>query len=236
MRMPEEQNRLVADRLSDMLFCPTKRAVMNLKREGIGNSPYGETVINVGDVMYDAILFYSNIAEEKSSILERLEIEPEEYVLCTIHRAENTDVRTRLENIILALREIANQTTVILPLHPRTRKTLSDLELSVKGIDVMNPVSYLDMIMLEKNCLAIITDSGGVQKEAYFFQKPCITLRDETEWVELVNAGVNYVVSADKNSIVEAFETCQGAKLDYSQDFYGDGSAGSKIVDILVNH
>jgi UDP-GlcNAc3NAcA epimerase len=236
MRMPEEQNRLVADRLSDVLFCPTKTAVTNLKKEGIGNSPYGETVLNVGDVMYDAILFYSDIAEQKSSILDRLEIQPGEYVLSTIHRAENTDVLARLENIILALREIAEETKVILPLHPRTRKILSDWKPSMLGIKVIDPVSYLDMILLEKKCQAIITDSGGIQKEAYFFQKPCITLRNETEWVELVNAGVNYLVGADKNSIMETFKSLRSGTLDFSQDFYGNGTAGEKIVEILVNH
>jgi len=234
MMMPEEQNRLVSDRLSDVLFCPTKTAVTNLKKEGIGDSPYGESVINVGDVMYDALLYCSDIAEQRSSVLERLGIKAGEYVLSTIHRAENTDVAARFKNMILALREIANQTTVILPLHPRTRKILSDLRLSVQDIKVIDPVSYLDMILLEKKCRAIITDSGGIQKEAYFFQKPCITLRDETEWIELVNAGVNYVVGADRNNIVKTFKNLQSRTLDFSQDFYGNGKAGEKIVEVLV--
>ena len=142
----------------------------------------------------------------------------------------------RLENIILALREIAEETKVILPLHPRTRKILSDWKPSVLDIKIIDPVSYLDMILLEKKCQAIITDSGGIQKEAYFFQKPCITLRNETEWVELVDAGVNYLVGADKNSIVETFENLQSGTLNFSKGFYGSGKAGEKIVEVLVNH
>lgn len=186
--------------------------------------------------MYDAFLLFSDIAEQKSSILDRLEIQPGEYVLSTIHRAENTDVPARLESILLALREIASQTAVILPLHPRTRKILLDWKPSVLDIKIIDPVSYLDMILLEKKCQAIITDSGGIQKEAYFFQKPCITLRDETEWVELVNAGVNYVVGADKNCIVDTFKSLRNGTLDFSQNFYGNGKAGEKVVEVLVNH
>ncbi|NVM21052.1 MAG: UDP-N-acetylglucosamine 2-epimerase (non-hydrolyzing) [Desulfobacterales bacterium] len=236
MEMPEEQNRVVADRLSDLLFCPTETAVSNLKKEGIANSPYGETVINVGDVMYDALLFYSDIAEKRASILDRLQIERGQYVLSTIHRAENTDVPARLDSIMLALREIANEIAVILPLHPRTMKILLESTQSVRGIKIIDPVSYLEMILLEKKCQAIITDSGGLQKEAYFFHKPCITVRDETEWIELVDAGVNCVVGGDKNNIVEAFKNLQSETLDFSQKFYGNGKAGEKIVEVLVHH
>lgn len=234
IRMPEEQNRLVVDRLSDVLFCPTEMAVANLKKEGTGDSPYGETVINVGDVMYDALLSCSDIAERNSSILERLGIKEREYVLSTIHRAENTDITGRLENIIAALRKIAGMAVVILPLHPRTRRILSEFELSLQDIKIIDPVSYLDMILLEKKCQAIITDSGGIQKEAYFFKKPCITLRDETEWTELVNAEVNYLVGADSNKIVQTFEDLRSRTLDFSQNFYGNGKAGEKIVEVLI--
>lgn len=235
IRMPEEQNRLVTDRLSDLLLCPTETAVINLKKEGIGNSPYGEKVINVGDVMYDALLYYSDIAEQKSSILEKLSIKPLEYVIATIHRAENTDVFARLENIILALGNIGKKTAVILPLHPRTRKILSERKSLLSNIKIIDPVSYLDMIMLEKNCQAIITDSGGVQKEAYFFHRPCITVRNETEWVELVNANVNFLAGASKKRIVKTFNFLQNAKLDFSYEFYGNGKAGEKIIKFLCN-
>jgi UDP-GlcNAc3NAcA epimerase len=235
LSMAEEQNRLLADRLSDILFCPTQTAVANLKNEGIGASPYGERVFNVGDVMYDALLFYSDIAVQKSLVLKKMDLQAREYVLTTIHRAENTDMPDRLQNIMIALQKIAKHTAVVLPIHPRTRKILTNWEAPVSGIKIIDPVSYLDMIMLEKNCQAIITDSGGIQKEAYFFHKPCITLRDETEWVETVNAGTNFVVGTDKNKIVTAFKSLQKMTLDFSQSFYGDGKAGQNIVKILIN-
>lgn len=235
MRMPEEQNRLVTDRLSDLLFCPTETAVTNLGNEGIPISAYGQKVISVGDVMYDAVLFYSRLTESKSHILDRLGIKSGTYILSTIHRAENTDVPARLENIILALKHIASQTDVILPLHPRTRKILLDTRISTGNIKIINPVPYLDTLLLEKNCKVIITDSGGMQKEAYFFQKPCLTVRDETEWVELVNAGVNHVVGTDKKRIIETLNECHNQELDFSQQFYGNGKAGRMIVDTLLN-
>jgi len=235
MRMPEEQNRLVADRLSDLLFCPTEAAVTNLKNEGIGTSPYGEKVINVGDVMYDALLFYSDIAVQKSLILDDLGLEPGKYVLSTIHRAESTDVPERFVNIMGALETISQDTTVVLPLHPRTRKILSRSKIPLSDIKIIDPVSYLNMIVLENKCQCIITDSGGIQKEAYFFKKPCITLRYETEWTELVNAGVNFVVGTDTNNIVEAFKSFKNKTLDFSETYYGDGKAGEKIVKVLVD-
>jgi len=235
MKMPEEQNRLIADRLADLLFCPTDTAVSNLKREGIGDSAYAETVIKVGDVMYDSILYYSAISDKKSSILKKLNIKQGEYVLSTIHRAENTDMPERLSDIMLALREIANQITVVLPIHPRTKIILSDRNIRTDGVKIIDPISYLDMIQLEKESQAIITDSGGIQKEAYFFQKPCITIRDETEWVELINANVNCLAGADKNNILKVFDRFRNRKINFPSGLYGDGKAGEKIVEAVVN-
>jgi len=234
MKMPEEQNRIVTDCLSDLLFCPTGKAVENLKNEGVLNSPYGQKVFNVGDVMYDAVLFYSHIAEMNSSIIDRLRIDPERYILVTIHRSENTDDYHRLENILTALQQIAERKEVILPLHPRTREVVSEKNLSTGEIRIIDPISYFDMLLLEKKCEFIITDSGGIQKEAYFFQKPCITIRDQTEWVELVSAGVNQIVGADKTKIIAAADKINEQQFDFSQGFFGKGNAGKRIVDIIV--
>jgi UDP-GlcNAc3NAcA epimerase len=171
MKMPEEQNRLVADRLADILFCPTEIAVSNLNEEGIGNSQYGERVVLVGDVMYDASIYYSNVAKSVSTILHDLNLTDGNYALATIHRAENTDDVQRLEAIFSALNELAEEVEIVLPLHPRTKKIVEQKEIDTRDITVIDPVSYLDMVMLEKHCQMILTDSGGVQKEAYFFKK-----------------------------------------------------------------
>jgi UDP-GlcNAc3NAcA epimerase len=231
MGMPEEQNRLVADRLSDLLFCPTKTAVSNLAAEGIGSSQYGEKVVHVGDVMYDAALFYSTAAESSSTILQALDLTDQGYALATVHRAENTDNADNLHQIFSALRNISKDLTVVLPLHPRTRKKLEQKRIETGGITTIDPVSYLDMIMLEKHCRLILTDSGGIQKEAFFFKNPCLTLREETEWVELVQAGVNILVGADQKIILQGFKRIQSATLDFSHSFYGEGTAGIKIIE-----
>lgn len=255
-RMPEEINRVVADHLSTILLCPTATAVNNLRKEGFTNiandgalieqdmskntlsalilqfSPF---VANVGDVMYDAMLFYSHLAETKSNVFNRLQITQGEYILSTIHRPENTDVSLRLQNIMSALKHIADQIEVILPLHPRTRKILHDTRLSTGNIRIIDPLPYFDILLLEKYCQLLITDSGGMQKEAYFSHKPCITARDETEWVELANAGVNRVVGADKSKIIESFDKWRNQEFDFSQTFYGNGKAGKIIVNTILN-
>ncbi|RLG14622.1 MAG: UDP-N-acetylglucosamine 2-epimerase (non-hydrolyzing), partial [Candidatus Nanohalarchaeota archaeon] len=201
-RMPEEINRVCTDHISDVLFCPTGISVVNLKNEGITQQVY-----KVGDVMYDAAILNSKIAEKKSNILENLEIKPRDYLLATIHRPSNTDSYRNMLSIIDAF--IKSGEKIIFSLHPRTKKYLTDYNLSdrikkSRNIITIDPIGYLDMLVLEKNAKKILTDSGGVQKEAYFFSVPCITLRETTEWVETVNHGWNLLVGTDKTKIVEA--------------------------------
>ena len=231
-RMPEEINRVVADCISSLLFCPTATAVANLAREGVT-----EGVRKVGDVMYDSVLFNTRLAEEQSDVMARLGLDPKGFYLATVHRAENTDDPQRLAGILEALARM--ERPIVLPLHPRTRKTLGASLDEVGGrVRVIDPVPYLDMLMLEKNARIILTDSGGVQKEAYWFGVPCVTLRDETEWVELVEADCNRIVGADAETIVgavEAFEAA-GATLPSGRptDLYGDGRSAEKIAAMLA--
>lgn len=238
-RMPEEQNRVLTDHISTKLFCPTDTAVKNLKREGIEAG-----VHKTGDVMYDAFLYYSRKMMDNSdsstchsleggNLAPSLADLPEEFVLVTLHRAENTDDKQRLSNIVNALNQSDIQ--AVLPLHPRTRKKLSEFNLEFKDhIKVIDPVGYLQMIYLENKCRLVVTDSGGVQKEAYFAKKPCITLRDETEWVETVEAGWNRCVDVNElsssNALVDdpAFTPSTYPKL------YGDGNAGAEILNLLL--
>lgn len=202
-KMPEEINRLVTDHLSALLLCPTETAVENLKQEGITKGVY-----LVGDVMYDALLDGVAIAERTSKILERLSVEPHGYILATVHRAENTDDYHRLDGIVTALDKLAGAgRKVVFPVHPRTQKLLDahSFKLS-EGIIRIDPVSYLDMVRLESMARCILTDSGGIQKEAYWLQVPCLTLRDETEWEETVRSGWNRLVGADPDRILRAAE------------------------------
>ena len=227
-RMPEEVNRVLTDHVSNLLFCPTERSVENLKREGIT-----EGVYLTGDVMVDAVRQNVEIAEESSVILEELGIEPKGYYLATIHRAENTDDQERLKSIVDALCEIED---VIFPCHPRTEKRLKDFglwERLQKSVRVIKPVGYLDMLILEKNARKIVTDSGGVQKEAYIFKVPCITLRETTEWVETVEDGWNVLVGARKEDIVKAIKGFTPKSENYNSRF-GDGRASKKIVEIFL--
>lgn len=229
MNMPEEINRSLTDRVSKWLFCPTETAMDNLRHEGYGE--LGAEMLCIGDVMYDAALFYS--AQKKAS--EEIKAMTEDgYYLVTVHRAENTDDPVRMQGIFDALEEIAAHTKVILPLHPRTRKVLDSMGLKLNNITCIEPVGYFDMLHLQGNALAIFTDSGGVQKEAFFAHKPCVTLRDETEWVELVKNGYNTLVGADKDRILEAEKDLRGRTLDFSMNLYGDGYAGDKIVKCLM--
>ena len=232
MQMPEEINRILTDRVSRRLFCPTETAVNNLKREGAGEWP-GVQVHNVGDVMYDAALFYCKQARAGQIVAELLERHKKGFYLATVHRQENTDDPVRLGSIITTLDKIAEKLPVILPVHPRTRKNLNRIGTDIKNIVCIEPVGYFDMICLLDNCRAVFTDSGGVQKEAYFFHKPCITLRDETEWVELVEHGYNCLVGAERELILAAEKEFVQRTRDYSIPLYGDGRAGERIVDIL---
>jgi len=225
--MPEEHNRVLTDHCSDLLFCPTSAAVKNLKIEGVTNG-----VHRVGDVMFDSVLFNTELATKRSKILETLKLQNKAYALATVHRAENTDDSHRLQAIFEALEKISSEgLRVVLPLHPRTRKLYDALRFSGAKIKIIEPVSYLDMLQLEQQARFILTDSGGVQKEAYWMKVPCITLRDETEWIETVEAGWNILAGAERDKIVESAKTDRKPSKQYSA--YGDGKAGEKIVDIL---
>ena len=235
MKMPEEVNRILTDRVSDILFCPTDTAVENLKNESF---PFNVTngkqkVVNVGDVMQDGAIFYKSLAKKSS----HLQLQTSNFILCTIHRAENTDNPERLKAIFEALSEIAKEQEIILPLHPRTKKIIqtSNFKLSTSNLKIIDPVGYLDMVWLIDNCDLVMTDSGGLQKEAYFFEKPCITLRDETEWVELVDNGFNVLVGADKDKILNSYKTTSNFKLETSNlNLYGGGKASKNIIKELL--
>ena len=225
-RMPEEINRVLSDHISTLLFAPSAAAMSNLNNEGIS----GSKVHKVGDVMYEAALYYWSRAEQTSRILERLKLSPQSYILATLHRQENVDNRDRLANILFGLGSCDK--TVVLPLHPRTRKRLQEFELSLpQQVMVVEPVGYIDMVMLEKNAIIIATDSGGVQKEAYFHHVPCVTLRDETEWVELVECGANRLVGTEIATIRDSI--AQITNFKHSGDLYGTGNSGRLIVEIL---
>ena len=228
MRMPEEINRIVADRLSALRFCPTTTAVANLEREGIVAG-----VHDVGDVMYDVSLFYRNLSRERSRVMDDLGLEEANYVLATCHRAENTDDPARLYGIVDALAGIAEQCPVVLPLHPRTRNILASQGQTNRlgKVKLVEPLPFVDMIRIEQSAKVIVTDSGGVQKEAYFFGVPCITSRDETEWVETVASGWNRLVGADRQRIVDAWSAA--SRPMEHPEFYGDGMAAHNIVNLL---
>jgi UDP-GlcNAc3NAcA epimerase len=230
-RMPEEINRVLADHMSDFLFCPTDTAVRNLHAEGIERG-----VKQVGDVMFDAALFSRENARASSRVLQTLGLKPREFVLATVHRAENTDDTERLASICKGLACVANETPVILALHPRTRKLLAQhrIESILGRVRLIAPVPYFDMIRLEESARAICTDSGGVQKEAFFFGVPCITLRDETEWVETVEAGWNTLIGADSTALVRAIRAAADLPAQTRPPFYGDGKAAENIVKILL--
>lgn len=233
-RMPEEINRILTDHASDLLLAPTEAAISNLMHEGFVQ----DRVHLVGDVMYDAALFYAKKAETSSSILERLGLVRREYVLATIHRSENTDNPKRLEAIFKAFAIVSKTVPVVVPMHPRTRAELQARELFGSVADcicVIDPVGYLDMVMLERNALLIATDSGGVQKEAFFHRVPCVTLRDETEWIELVQIGWNRVISPTSClAIVKTVERALSDPDGLDASPYGDGRAATKIVQHVL--
>ena len=230
MKMPEEVNRILTDRISNLLFCPTDTAVENLKREGFDNFPCA--VYKTGDVMQDAALYFGSISSSKSDIINRLEIR-QSFVLATVHRQENTDDPQRLTQIINALNLINREQRVIVPLHPRTAKFIKELKLDV-NFTVIPPVGYFDMVELLKNCSLVLTDSGGVQKEAFFFHKCCVTLRQETEWTELVKGGFNMLGSSDSEFILIAYNEMINHNPDFNVDLYGKGKASERIAEILL--
>lgn len=232
MRMPEEVNRILSDRVSSLLFCPTQAAVTNLQAEGITNN-----VHNVGDVMYDVALYYRDMARARSIVLDKLGIEIKDFALATCHRAENTDDPKRLSEILSGLVSVAQLMPVVLPLHPRTRKLLIDHGLGdrLEKLTVTDPLPFLDMVALEQSARVILTDSGGVQKEAFFYEVPCVTMRDETEWVETVDSGWNRLVGADAARMMSAVEEALSGKgVRELRQPYGDGQAAEKILTHLV--
>lgn len=224
MDMPEEINRILTDRISNLLFCPTETAVTNLKKEGYGNI---DTIISkTGDVMQDAAMFYAKKEQKPAFEVSK------EFVLATVHRAENTNDLERLSSILLALNTIAEKTQVILPLHPRTNNIIKKGNFQINNLTIVEPTGYLEMVYLLEICKLVVTDSGGLQKEAFFFKKPCITLRDETEWIELVNGGFNRLVGANCEQILKAYNS-QNYDIDFDIDLYGMGKACRNIVKEL---
>jgi len=240
--MPEEINRMVTDQMSQWLFCPTATAVVNLAAEGFP-TPEGEggartfrgsRVRLVGDVMLDAVRYYRKTATPGPVVTEVLRSTGGRFALATVHRAENTDDPVRLEAIVGGLEQIAREIPVVFPVHPRTRKIVVQRGLATGAVRVLEPVGYFDMLVLLDRCAAVLTDSGGLQKEAFFFGKPCITLRDETEWTELVAAGVNRLAGADRGRIVDGFRAMTGGELPLAPALYGDGHAGERVVAELA--
>lgn len=235
MEMPEEQNRRLTDHLSSWLFCPTQTAIHNLQAEGINHSadknPTADKkyVSQTGDIMYEASLYYR---QKTKDIREFFEVINQNFILLTIHRAENTDNIEKLSNIVNTLNLLSSYSFVF-PLHPRTRKILAENNLCFGShVQMIDPVGYLEMIALENACSAVVTDSGGVQKEAYFFRKPCITMRDSTEWVELVDSGWNTLTGTDSEKIINAIQSLRIP--DIYPSLYGDGKCAEKIASALV--
>lgn len=255
MSMPEEINRIVCDQLSSILFTPTQTGWNNLRQEGFAqggikqcvrfaNGKSQELVLS-GDVMYDNSLYFSQIAEKKTDIIERLGLSPRAFILATIHRPANTDNSANLQSIFRALLDIADsrQIDVVLPLHPRTRKML-DTQLTPELLDrihhtdrlkIIHPASFFEIIRLEKNARVVMTDSGGVQKEAFFFETPCVILRPETEWVEIVEAGAGIIADADYQRIVEAYQAISDKTVTFPQ-LFGDGHASEKILTEIMRY
>lgn len=227
-KMPEEVNRIVTDHLSHWLFCPSNEAVNNLKKEGINKG-----VHQTGDIMYEAVLHFKPIALQQSTILKGLSLSKDKYFLSTIHRAENTDDPSRLKSILLTLNQLEME--VVLPLHPRTKSKIDEFNLtdliSVPNIKIVDPLNYFDMLTVSSNAKAILTDSGGLQKEAYMLQVPCITLRDETEWSETVESGWNHLTGADNERILDTLSSLQSPNKYPS--IFGDGKTSEKISAVF---
>lgn len=225
--MPEEINRILTDRISKILFVPTTNAMQNLKNEGFLN--FDCRIIQSGDIMQDVALHYAQFAKAPAMDLSK------EFVLCTIHRAENTDSIHRLQEIFAGLSVIAKQIQIILPLHPRTRKILEQNHIVIpQGIVVVAPLGYLEMIWLLRFCKMVLTDSGGLQKEAYFFKKPCLVLRNETEWIELIEKGYNVIVGANKEKIIQGFlKIADNSSMEFCRTLYGEGKAAEIIIQTI---
>ena len=233
MRMPEEINRIVSDRISNLLFCPTEVAVNNLANEGLT-----EGVCNVGDVMFDVALYYRDVCSQNRAIFQKLGLSSD-FALATCHRAENTDNPDRLQSILTALNEISNCLPVVFPIHPRTEKLIAHYGFMnyLDNLLVVKPLPFLDMVTLEQAASVILTDSGGMQKEAYFYGVPCVTMRDETEWVETVTLGSNILVGASEKAIISAALSVLSKKPSISAAAapYGRGNAAIRIVEEILS-
>lgn len=230
MNMPEEINRILTDRISNLVSCPTDAAIQNLKKEGFDNLPI--QVEKHGDIMKDAVTYYSKFSKEKSHIIKELGLEENNFVLATIHREENTNDINTLKNIFAALEEIHTDKRVVLPLHPRTRKVLENNNIN-PSITLINPLGYFDMLELLKNCYLVITDSGGLQKEAFFNKKYCIVTREETEWVELIANNFAITVGSDYKKILETYNSVIIDEERFSKELFGT-KVGEKIYQSII--
>jgi|TARA_B100001094_G_C18191108_1_gene807295 UDP-GlcNAc3NAcA epimerase len=233
--MPEEINRILTDHACDLLFAPTEEAVKRLNREGIAD----EKVVRTGDVMLDAALLFGEKSRSKSTILDRLSLREKGFALCTLHRAENVDSRDVLNWLIEGLGQVAENLPVVLPVHPRTLARMKEFELMdqlASEIKIVDPVGYLDILRLESSASLIMTDSGGMQKEAFFQKVPCVTLRSETEWIELLPGGHNRLVRPMIESISEKAEEALSSNPDWSVDLYGDGNSSETIAQAIIDH
>lgn len=232
--MPEEINRVAVDHLAELLFAPTEASLRQLKKEGIED----KRLFLTGDIMADALFHYEKAAAEKSSIMNTLGLKKKSFILATIHRQENTDNQALLKEIMEGLASLSSEMEVVMPIHPRTLKLLTQyglVDTLRSKIRFITPVGYLDMLALQKNAIAIATDSGGVQKEAYLLKTPCFTLRTETEWVELIDEGFNELVPLSKKAIPLAIKKGIGKERDWSNKLYGDGTAAGKIIETICS-
>ena len=219
MKMPEEVNRIISDRMSDLLLCPTQSAVKNLEKEGFRS--FGSKVVLCGDIMKDSVSYYGKLSSDKSSIIKELELEENNFVLATIHRQENTEDLDKLKSILQGLDDISDDCKVVLPIHPRTKAVIEKFGLNFKGL-MIEPLGYFDMLELLKHCTMVITDSGGLQKEAYFNQKTCVIIREETEWVELVEHNYAKIVGSDKAKMKLAYLGFKENRPVYDKNLYGE--------------
>ena len=230
MKMPEEVNRIVTDRISDLLCCPTETAIKNLNNEGFDNLPI--QIDKNGDIMKDAVAYYSKTSAVKSAIISELNLQKNNFVLATIHRQENTDDETKIKSIFAALEEINSDCKVVLPLHPRTKNILEKYAIK-PTITLINPVGYFAMLELLKNCKMVISDSGGLQKEAFFTKNNCVIVREETEWIELVENGFAEIVGSDQSKIIAAYNKYKNLAMDFNKNLYGNRVGESIHQSIL---
>jgi UDP-GlcNAc3NAcA epimerase len=231
MQMPEEINRILTDRISDLLLCPTDTAIDNLQREGFDNLDI--KVVKSGDIMKDAVEFYSENSAKRSNVIKDLKLKNKDFVLATIHRQENTDDLSKLRSIFEGLEEISKEMEVVIPLHPRTKNILEKNDLKY-NITFINPVGYFDMLELLKNCKMVVTDSGGLQKEAFFNKKHCVIAREETEWVELVKNNFAKITGSNKQQMLDAYNQFRNSDTNFSINLYGD-QVGKRIYKEIKN-